>query len=191
MSMKIATAAFAFVLTLGFLVPGAQANLILSPSSPNPPLILTGPEPGTPSTAAILAYLNGLGYDLTNELYKQDRGAASDSGQFASSYTTTFNADASGGLITWDGGDFISGSPIYLLVKDGNRSPIWYLFDIGEMWNGQQTIELQGFWPAGGAISHVSIYGRVSVPDGGATLMLLGGVLVGLEVLRRKMQSNS
>jgi hypothetical protein len=46
---------------------------------------------------------------------------------------------------------------------------------------------LTGFWPAQGAISHVSIYtnGNARVPDGGATLLLLGIGLSGLAAARR------
>jgi len=84
--------------------------------------------------------------------------------------------------------------PVYFLVKDGSTNahpglPAWYLFDISS-WNGRETITLQNFWPNGGSISHVAIYGTAkSVPDGGLTLVLLGGALVGLEILRRKFNA--
>lgn len=37
-------------------------------------------------------------------------------------------------------------------------------------------------------LSHYTTFNGTSVPDGGATLMLLGGALVGLETLRRKFR---
>lgn len=41
----------------------------------------------------------------------------------------------------------------------------------------------------GNGLSHISLFNKVSVPDGGATLMLLGGALVGLGALRRKFRA--
>lgn len=38
------------------------------------------------------------------------------------------------------------------------------------------------------ALSHFTGFGSTSVPDGGMTLMLLGGALIGLEGLRRKFR---
>ncbi len=40
-----------------------------------------------------------------------------------------------------------------------------------------------------GLLYKVTVTGNVTVPDGGVTLMLLGGVLVGLESLRRKLSA--
>jgi hypothetical protein len=92
--------------------------------------------------------------------------------------------------IKYTGGAVITGNPIYLLVKDGNHDPIWYIFDISS-WNGTETINLQEFWPSGGAISHVDILtgNGTSVPDAGSTLALMGLALTGLGLLRRKLVS--
>ena len=129
------------------------------------------------------------------ELYKQDQGQEpNDSGSYSGSYSTTFsNApnDPQDATITFDGGSSISGDPLYLLVKDGNQDPIWYVFDLsdidGQAWNGTDPLMLEGFWPAQGAISHVAIYGAPSngVPDGGATSLLLGLAVLGLAGFRR------
>jgi hypothetical protein len=135
---------------------------------------------------------NNLGINLAGmELYKQDAGGG-EAGGFAGSYNTSFSpndADASGFTITYVGGSAISANPVYLLVKDGNNNPAWYLFNITG-WNGTDVITGSGFWPQNGAISHVSIYGTpgtTTVPDGGLTLVLLGASVAGLGLLRRKL----
>lgn len=172
----------------------AKADLLLSPSSPTPPLVTIGPGGGT-SESGILSYIKDtLGYDVSNELYKQNY-QGTESGPFKDSYTTTFNSDASGASITWvPSQPYINASPAYLIVKDGNHDPIWYLYDISKppatQWDGKETIQLSGFWPSRGNISNVGIYGTsTSVPDGGMTVMLLGGALVGLETLRRRFSA--
>ena len=164
--------------------------LLVSPGSANQ--IGTGTETGVPQ---ILAEIQAnLGINLSgSELYKENAGDGFDSGSFSGSYSTAFTpnaGDASGFTITYTGGAMISANPVYLLVKDGNNNPAWYLFDITG-WNGTDVIQGSGFWPANGAISHVSIYGTPgtppSVPDGGLTLALLGASVAGLGMLRRKL----
>lgn len=115
-------------------------------------------------------------YSVT-ELYKFD-GGGSESGPFSGSYETTFNGDESGGSITFTGGTSISCPQCFLLVKDGNHTPYWYLFNINS-WDGNQTITLSGFWPDPdkGAISHVGIWGA-SVPAP-AVAALIGLGLIG------------
>jgi hypothetical protein len=129
----------------------------------------------------------------STELYKQDVGAGSDSGALAGSYSTVFlntAADPSGATITHVSGPVV-GPTAYLLVKDGNQEPAWYLFNLTALsWTGTQTLDLSGFWPNQGAISHVALYGtRTQVPDGGMTISLLGSALVGLGLLRRKLNA--
>jgi hypothetical protein len=190
-TMKITMIAIACALALGLTATKARADLDLNPSlTPNcgtaPCLVMSGPQTGTPEI------LLAAGLTTYTELYKQDVGISGDEGSFAASYVTEFSptTDPLGGTVTWVGGSsYITADPIYLLVKDGNQVPAWYLFDIST-WTGQETIHLDNFWPDQGAISHVAIYGTgTSVPDGGATLMLLGGVLVGLETLRRRLST--
>jgi hypothetical protein len=120
------------------------------------------------------------------ELYKMESGTGgSESGALANNYTTAFNGDLSGATITWDGGDYV-GQPAYLLVKDGNQEPAWYLFDLTgantppgtiPAWDGQETLSLSGFWPDNGAISHVSLYGTHSVPEPTTMLLFGSGIL--------------
>ncbi len=76
----------------------------------------------------------------------------------------------------------------YILGKyDGHNigagSYVWYIA-------GQTTVDLPQYLPNPAqhkyAMSHYALFNPVSVPDGGMTLVLLGGALVGLEVLRRR-----
>jgi hypothetical protein len=149
-----------------------------------------GSTPKNPNADAIES-ITGTSAQLTT-LYKNDVGGV-DSGSLAGSYDTTyFNTptDPEDAKIEYKGGPIVSGSPIYLLVKDGNNDPIWYIFDITG-WNGTETIELENFWPNQGAISHVSIYGTgtTNVPDAGSSVALLGLALTSVSLLRRKLQA--
>jgi len=129
----------------------------------------------------------GVGGQLT-EVYKQDIGAVADSGSAASAYVTTFSnsaSDPSDALIDFISGTPISGTSIFLYVKDGDQSPAYYIFNISG-WNGTDDINLRDFWPEQGAISHVAILtGTATVPDGGATVALLGLGIAALGVGRR------
>jgi protein with PEP-CTERM/exosortase system signal len=163
----------------------ANALLITPTSSPQ----WQGSVPKNPD-ADDIENITGTSAELT-AAYKSDQGGP-DSGSFASSYNTAYSnteTDPQDASITYNSGQpVITGNPIFLLVKDGNHIPIWYIFDISG-WNGMETIDLRGFWPDGGAISHVSIYtpGGTRVPDGGSTLALLGLALTSIGLLRRKL----
>ena len=168
------------------LVFGAQAHaLTISPSLIPSPCIDYGNDTSQAVIDTVIAPIIGTAV----ELYKQNVGG-SEVGLLASSYTTTFNSpsDPSGGTITYDGGPIVTDA--FLLVKDGNQEPAWYLFDLTGTcplldWDGMETLELSGFWPGNGAISHVSLYGTQGVPEP-TTMLLLGTGLVFLAGFGRK-----
>jgi hypothetical protein len=155
-----------------------------------------GNQTGTTDILAAIGPITGN----APELYKSDvtganSGNGSDSGSFSGSYNTKFSnsaSDPSDALISYVAGQpVITSNPAYLLVKDGNQTPAWYLFNLSALgWNGTDALSLTGFWPDQGAISHVAIYGKTGttrVPDGGATVALLGVGLLGLGAIRRKL----
>lgn len=173
-------------LALGCLLAvGAQAHALSI--TPDSGAVLTGDDPSQDKIdTAIFTTLDG-----SIELYKQNTGEDSDSGILEGSYETLFldtPSDPSGATITYMGGNII-GDKKFLLVKDGNNSPAWYLFNLTNLgWDGMETLELSAFWPAQGSISHIALYGNSSppsVPEPG-TLLLLGGGLLGLAVYGRR-----
>jgi hypothetical protein len=119
------------------------------------------------------------------EQYKVEPG---ESGPLAGSYDGSFTAN--GGLIDQTGPGVIS-PDAYLLVKDGNHEPAWYLFNMTALgWDGTDDIILLGFWSGTqGSISHLTLYSGsgTTVPDGGSMLVLLGGAVAVLGFLRRKI----
>jgi hypothetical protein len=150
----------------------------------------TGNDNSNLSDAQIAAI---VGEASLTTVYKQDQGVVGDEGDFASSYETTFSNtadDPSDALIDYISGPSITGNPnIYLYVKDGNHTPAFYIFDITG-WNGTDDLDLEGFWPEDGAISHVSILtdgDGNNVPDAGGTLALLGIGVALLGLARRKI----
>jgi PEP-CTERM motif len=133
------------------------------------------------------------------DIYTQNVGGA-ETGSVAGSYTTTFSntaGDPEDALIEYVGGPIADAD--YLLVKDGNASPAWWLFNISA-WNGTDDLELINFWAAGtpgtddarGAISHVTLYGGTTtqVPEP-MTLSLLGVGLLAFGFTRRRLNRNS
>ena len=173
---------FGVILALGMAI-NAHA-LLLKPVNAT----WQGSVPSNPDANAVET-ITGTSAQLTLA-YKHDHGDGEE-GTFSGSYSTAyFNtpADPEDAKITYTGGPVITGNPIYLLVKDGNHDPIWYVFDISS-WNGTELIDLQDFWPGGGAISHVTIFSGegTTVPDAGSTLALLGVALTGVGFLRRKL----
>ena len=183
--MKLKTTALSALLALGT-VMSAQALSITPDTMPQ----TTGTQTSQAQINAAIAPIIGT----ATELYKQDVGG-SESGSLAGSYTATFSntpGDPSNALITYDGGSIV-GDTAWLLVKDGNNNPAWYLFNLTDLgWNGTDDVILTGFWPDNGAISHVALYGTTGgggngVPDAGSSLALLGLALMGLAGIRQRI----
>ena len=174
--------ASSILLAVVAVAPNASAVLITPSTTP----VWTGSDNSNFNAAAITAIVGG---SALTEVYKQNVGG-DETGSFASSYATSFSntaADPSDALIDYGSGSSISGSSIFLYVKDGNQNPAYYIFDIST-WNGTDDLTLTGFWPRQGAISHVAILtrGGSSVPDAGTTVALLGAGLIGVGALRRR-----
>jgi hypothetical protein len=173
--MKLFTATS---LALALAAP-AQALIIIPGDA-----VLTGDQTSQAQINAAIAPIIGT----ATELYKQNVGGT-ETGLLAGSYTTVFSntaSDPSDATITWVTGTGYVGPTAWALVKDGNSTPAWYLFNLTTLgWNGTDTLYFQNFWPAAGAISHVTLYGGSVVPDGGSVAMLLGAALMGLAGLRR------
>ena len=76
----------------------------------------------------------------------------------------------------------------YVLAKYGNATGA--LGQVSYVWFSSTGFSGDIVLPSAG-LSHISVFNsfKKDVPDGGATLMLLGGALVGLGALRRKFRA--
>ncbi len=124
------------------------------------------------------------------ELYKADQvndNPPDESGSFMDDYTTEFDPanDPEDAWITHDGPDSISCGSCFALIKDGNATPAWYLFDISD-WDGTEDLHFENFWTGQGAISHVSILAPIPVP---AAVWLFGSGLLGLVGIARRKRT--
>jgi len=183
--MRLLSTRNAFAALAAFaLTCGANALTITwNPVAPYSPAVLFGDHNDVPG---MLAAVNAV-YPDAVEVYKKNSNGSEDF-TFKDNYEGTVGTN--GGSIVHDAGDpFITGSQIFFLIKDGNASPNWFLYDISG-WNGTDTIEFNGFFPTH-SISHVSILaggsGDFRVPDGGSTVALLGLGLGLLAFARRKL----
>ncbi len=189
-STFLKSVAIGFVGVVGLAFSAQAATIQLNPGNT---IDGTGYGPSNCEPECIFEVF-GLAPDTDLKLfYKAEVDDGSEEGIFAGSYTTTFdNApnDPQDALIEYVIGQLAmncSGG-CYLAIKDGNADPGYYFYDLTG-WNGTDSIEMTGFWPQQGAISHVAIWGvhppefDVAEP---ATLGLLGLSLLGFGMARRR-----
>jgi hypothetical protein len=160
-------AASALALAMGMPAGTAEATILLTPATATATCDLNA---NLGSLSAINTCFGTSYTDLTFG-YKQNVGEGTDSGPYADFYTTDFfntPLDPADALITWVGPDYFDCPTCILIIKDGNQTPAQYLFDLGA-WDGQEAIQMTGFWPNQGAISHVEIWSGSSNGGGGST----------------------
>ncbi len=143
----------------GILAASSASALVIDPASTT--IAASGLQTGQNAIDAVIFPI----ISPATELYKDDVGGG-ESGSLAANYETQyFNTpgDPSEADISYVGGAIVDPNA-WLLVKDGNHDPAWYLFDLTSLgWDGMDILELENFWPGNGAISHVTLYGG----DGG------------------------
>lgn len=162
---------------LGLITPGVPPNEARQVQYLN---YLLGMTPGTstPSTGVTIAgstqHLTRSGNDcggvLCSSLSASDDGSSRQEG---ASLSNTLNLGTGYQFLV---GHYGGGRP------DG-QSHVWFVGGL----TGQVTIPLAGSNSAG--LSNWTLYNPTSVPEGGMTLILLGGALLGLETLRRRIRA--
>ncbi|MFH2058688.1 MAG: PEP-CTERM sorting domain-containing protein [Pseudomonadota bacterium] len=176
------------LLALVTFVTQASALLIIDPDTTS--IFDQGPKGSinpNNSTNQIISYIETT-YSI-NEIFKAE--SEGESGVLNGSYDTNIDWSIGiGGTIAWNNGTSTA-TDVYLLVKDGNNEPFWYLFNLSDTsglgWDGMDTIQLQNFWPGNGGISHVSLFGGGTPVPEPATMLLFGLGLLGVAgVSRRK-----
>jgi hypothetical protein len=189
----LSTGAFAAVAAMGGLL-STPAHAVITLSAGD--AICTSNENGGNDST----FLDDCGLTGLTFFYKSNQGG-SEEGSFADDYETSF-VPATEADITWDGPDKITCPTCYLIAKDGDSEPNWFLFDLGS-WDGMETISLDPLFFKGTInqnFSHVSIWGEANGNGGGGgngngggmpepgTLALAGIALLGAAVARRRQR---
>jgi hypothetical protein len=196
--MSTGVMAISLFLMVGMMATASADTITIGPTTqvqwtwqdPNPSPF-TDPKYNNPDDD-VVSWVTG---NPVTELYKQEAGGL-ESGPLVSSYDTSFTSGNEDATIAYIGGSYVDPSkPAYLLVKDGNHIPIWYIYDLHKLdldgdgtyetsWNGIDQINILGLWDGNGSISHVSLYGSVAVPEPGI-LILLGIAMSAVGIVSR------
>ena len=187
----LGTAAIAFS-TMSLVSTSAHADIVLAAANAT----CTSDANGGNDTV----FLSGCGLSGLTNYYKSDRDTGAESGSFSGNYTTAFTlTPGASATISWDGPSSITCPDCYLIAKDGNSTPNWFLFDLST-WDGQETIKIGSLFystnPAGHRVeqdfSHVSIWGLddstnppVTIPEP-TSLALVGLALAAIGVRRQR-----
>lgn len=125
---------------------------------------------------------------VDNTMAILNRGHSTFAGPFPTAVTDDFNKRAvnmnQNVAIDTTGYSYVLAQ--YSLGTRDSRALVWLLPD------NTQSVTLSGAFDGqrGSALVHVSLYkstGADNVPDGGTTLLLLGSVLAGFAIMRRKL----
>jgi hypothetical protein len=156
---------------VGTVEPGTPANDTLETEAIN---YLLGMTPGDTDTDVSLPPDPP---DYTYTLVRSDNDCATELGgctEVAPPGSTTNYQDPAADVTV------NTGNATYLLAKYGQVSYIWYVGDV-------DSVEVDNGLGKGLGLSHVSLYGSTSVPDGGTTAGLLGLGMMALGYLRRRI----
>lgn len=195
MKMKTTIIAIVCALALGLTATNARADLVLGGAAdPHYLGFLAPSEPA--SQADEVGYINTLitlaagGGPVTISGYTYTRESSTVPGPFDPVVLAgNVRVDVPPGTST---GIDVAGFT-YLLGKYDGPNVGDYVWYVGGLTG---TVQIPGKLgspldptqkPLG--LSHYTLFNPTSVPDGGVTLMLLGGALVGLETLRRRFRA--